>query len=68
MTEDDTYKKLKGYSANEAIIAYHKFYREGLESTETSTMADVWDYVESRLQAYGWTCDRVEACHNFTEE
>lgn len=60
MTEDDTYKRLRGLTRQEASDMYNYLYRIGIDSPETHTMGDVWDYVNEKLKPYGWTCDMLD--------
>ena len=59
MTEDDTFKKLKGLTKEEAEEMYDYLHRLGMESPDTRTIGDVLDFVEVRLIEYGWTLEKL---------
>ena len=55
MTEDDTFKKLKGLTREEADEMYDYLHQLGMDSPTTVTVQDVIDFVDERLRPYGWT-------------
>ena len=59
MTEEDTFKKLKGIMWLEADELYDLLHREAMDSPTTVTVADVEDYVNIRLRPYGWSISAI---------
>jgi hypothetical protein len=55
MTEEDTFKKLKGLTWQEANEMFSVLYRQGMDSPTTYTLKDVEDYVDIGLRPYGWS-------------
>ena len=60
MTEDDTFKRLKGLTRIEADVLYNHYYKLGMDSPDTHTIGDVRDFVDKKLRLYGWTCDMLD--------
>lgn len=60
MTEDDTFKRLRGLTQQEASDMYDKVYEEAMQSEGTVTIKDVKDYVDRALRPYGWSVERLE--------
>jgi hypothetical protein len=59
MTEDDTYKVLKGLTRVEAEKMYDHLFQMGMDSPETITVYDVENFVDKRLVRYGWSIYRL---------
>ena len=60
MTEEDTFKKLKGLTYEEAEEMYNYLHRLGMDSPTTITIQDVIDFVDERFREYGWTVTKLE--------
>lgn len=59
MTEDDTFKKLRGLTKEEAEEMYDYLHQLGMDSPTTVTIGDVLDFVNVRLVEYGWTIEKL---------
>ena len=59
MTEDDTFKKLRGLTKEEAEEMYDYLHQLGMDSPTTITIGDVLDFVNVRLVEYGWTIEKL---------
>lgn len=59
MNEDDTFKKLKGLTKEEASEMYDYLHQLGMNSSTTRTVGDVLDFVNIRLMEYGWTLEKL---------
>jgi hypothetical protein len=60
MTEEDTFKKLKGLTYEEAEEMYDYLHQLGMDSPTTITIQDVIDFVDERFREYGWTVAKLE--------
>lgn len=59
MTEDDTYKVLKGLTRAEAEERYHILFELAMASHDTITMEDVEKFIDLRLAPYGWSARKL---------
>lgn len=64
MTEEDTFKRLKGLTLDEAELLEVEFHQAGMDSPDTVTIGDVCRYVNERLKPYGWTTELIELRRN----
>ncbi len=55
MTEDDTFKKLRGASVEEAQGLYGYYYELGMKDPTIITIADLDNYIDLNLRKYNWT-------------
>ena len=58
MTEDDTFKKLKGLTREEAEIMHNKLYQKF--SKTSKTVGEVKDKIDIVFLSYGWKCSMLD--------
>lgn len=56
MTEEDTFIKLKGLTYDECVEMYTSHYLHYVSTHKYQTHDDVWNYVDTILKPYGWSC------------
>lgn len=60
MTEDDTFKRLKGLTYDECLEIYTLNYLSYIKDYPDCTVQDGWNHVDTILKPYGWTCRLME--------
>lgn len=60
MTEDDTFKKLKGLSYDQCIEMYTVNYIKYRKNYPDCTIQSARDHIDTILKHYGWTCASME--------
>jgi hypothetical protein len=60
MTEEDTIKRLSGLTYEQCKEVYTLHYLQYVNS-HVCDKWEAWDYVDTKLKPYGWTCRSMEA-------
>lgn len=60
MNEDDTFKRLKGLTMEEAVEIYNSRYTAGMNNPTVISIKDLDDYIELELRKYGWNLTMLE--------
>lgn len=60
MKEDNTFKKLKGLTREEALVMYNDLCNLAIKSPDIFTVKDMHNFANEKMRGYGWTVDMLD--------